>query len=346
MNSVIQQSNNFGEVELPTRNPTERRGNPVPREGDGGVFSQTWFPLCLSSELEPGDLRGESFLDGKVVAFRGEDGKVRVMSAYCPHVGADLSVGCVVENRLQCAFHKWEYDTQGSCVKTAIGYKPPPSAQLFKFPSVEHYGVVWVFNGNEPLWQLPEFDRPSEHLVFRSYRFPEYFQCDPWVFAANTPDMQHLKVVHQTQFKNEDPHDQVQWTDWGFTYNIIADHQGGVPIEWQLGIRGTSLFWQEGPYGDIWLGGMVGFGLPSPGQHEVFAILALDTREAANEDDLAERFDVAEMLMNRTIGEDTDILNTIHYNPGTLTKGDKTLARYLEFLRRYPRDHPSRAFIR
>jgi hypothetical protein len=268
------------------------------------------------------------------------------MSAYCPHLGADLSVGCVVENRVQCAFHRWEYDAQGVCAKTAIGDKPPKSARLFKFPSIERYGVVWVFNGNEPLWELPEFGPPREHLVFKSFRFPEKYACDPWVFAANTPDMQHIKVVHQTQFRTEDPHELVDWTEWGFTYDIIAAHQGGVPIEWQVGIRGTSLFWQEGPYGDIWIGGMVGFGLSEPGKHEVFAILALDTREASGDEELAARFEVAEMLMHRTIGEDKDILNTIHYNPGTLTRGDTTLARYLEFLRKYPRAHPSGPFIR
>ena len=346
MNTSTNDRSPFHDAELPTNNPSERRGNPVPREGENGVFSQTWFPLCLSSELQPGEVRGEPFLDGRVVAFRGVDGRVRVMSAYCPHVGADLAIGCVVENGLQCAFHKWEYDSNGTCVKTAIGDKPPKSAQLFKFPSIERYGVVWIFNGNEPLWELPEFSRPSEHLEIRSYRFPDLFQCDPWVFAANTPDMQHLKVVHQTQFRVEDPHELVAWTDWGFTYDIVAAHQGGIPIEWQLGIRGTSVFWQEGPYGEIWLGGMVGFGLPEPGKHEAFAILALDRREAPDEDELEARFAVAEGLMHRTIGEDRDILNTIHYHPGTLTKGDKTLARYLEFLRHYPRAHPSGPFIR
>jgi hypothetical protein len=48
----------------------------------------------------------------------------------------------------------------------------------------------------------------------------------------------------------------------------------------------------------------------------------------------------------RTIYEDKDILNTIHYLPGALTKGDTTLSRYLHFLRHYPRAHPSRPFSR
>lgn len=335
--------------ELPKLNPTRRLNNPIPREGEGGVFTESWFPICLSEELGVGELRGENFLDGKVVVYRGEDGIARVMSAYCPHVGADLSIGCVIENRLQCPFHHWEYDQQGTCVKTAIGDPAPKTAQLFKFPTVEHYGVIWAFNGNSPHWELPEFARPSDQLSFRYYRFAEdLYNCDPWVFAANTPDMQHLKVLHKMEFTVPDPHDLVQWDEWGFRYTFIADHQGGIPIEWRVGIDGTSVFIQEGPYGDFWLGGIVGFGLPQPGKHEVFAIMAIDTAELDAEDkdaQINERFAAAEDLMVRTVGEDKELLNTLHYCPGTLTKGDKTLGKYLQFLRDYPRSHPSGPFI-
>jgi nitrite reductase/ring-hydroxylating ferredoxin subunit len=336
-------------LELPEQNPTLRFSNPVPKEGENGVFSESWFPICLSDELAVGQLRGEKFLDGKVVAYRGEDGAARVMSAYCPHVGADLSVGCVVENRLQCPFHHWEYDQQGACVKTAIGDPAPKAARLFKFPTVEHYGVVWAFNGNRPHWELPEFSRPSATLKFRLYRLrDDIYECDPWVFAANTPDMQHLKVLHKTEFAIPDPHDLVEWGTWGFRYKFIAAHQGGIPIEWRVGIDGTSVFMQEGPYGDFWLGGMVGFGLPQPGKHELFVVIALDAREVDQEraeEQIAERFQIAEDLMHRTVGEDKEILNTIHYCPGTLTRGDRTLGRYLQFLRDYPRSHPSGPFI-
>lgn len=335
-------------VDLPGANPTERVGRVVPPEGEGGVFSQSWFPICLSSELEKGEIRGEKFLDGKVIAFRGDDGVARVMSAYCPHVGADLSIGKVVGDRVQCAFHQWEFGADGACARTAIGDPAPKNARLFKFPTQERYGVVWAFNGDAPLWDLPNFEHDDDELAIRVFRFPEYFNCDPWVFAANTPDMQHLKVVHKTEFAIEDPHDLVDWNDHGFRYKVIAAHQQGVPIEWTVGIRGTSLFWQEGPYGDFWIGGMVGFGLPVPGKHEIFAILALEKGGDAPEAValVEERFAVAEMLMERTIGEDKDILNTIHYYPGALTAGDRTLGKYLQFLRRYPRAHPSGPFIK
>jgi phenylpropionate dioxygenase-like ring-hydroxylating dioxygenase large terminal subunit len=69
--------------------PTGRRRfvNPVPLEGEDGVFSQTWYPICRSSDVPVGRLLGVDFLDGRVVVFRGRNGVARVMSAYCPHVG-------------------------------------------------------------------------------------------------------------------------------------------------------------------------------------------------------------------------------------------------------------------
>lgn len=335
-------------IAAPIDNPTKRIGKPIPREGQDGKFSESWFPICTSQQLPLGGLRGENFLDGRVVAYRGDDGVARVVSAYCPHLGADLSVGCVVEDRLQCAFHQWEYDVEGHCAKTAIGDEPPKNARLYRFPTVEHYGVVWAFNGKAPHWELPTFTHPSDQIKYRCFRVEGLFNCDPWVFAANTPDMQHIKVVHKTEFSIADPHELVEWDDWGFRYKVVADHQGGIPIEWDVGIRGTSLFWQEGPYGDFWMGGMVGFGMPEPGKHEVFAILALDANEldSANaEQQLEERFNIAEALMQRTVNEDKDILNSIHYQPGTLTGGDLTLVRYFRMLRSYPRSHLSSSFI-
>ena len=84
------------------------RSKPIPGEGQDGLFTESWFPVCMSSELSVGRVIGRSFLDGRVAIFRGEDGVARVFSAYCPHLGADLAAGKVVGNRIQCGFHLWE----------------------------------------------------------------------------------------------------------------------------------------------------------------------------------------------------------------------------------------------
>ena len=56
-------------------------------------FHQSWFPLALAGELESGKVIGRDFLGTRVILYRDATGKALVQSAYCPHLGADLSVG-------------------------------------------------------------------------------------------------------------------------------------------------------------------------------------------------------------------------------------------------------------
>lgn len=325
----------------------KRYVNPIPMEGDNGVFSQTWFPIALSTEVAAGQVIGRDFLDGRVVVFRGDNGEARVMSAYCPHVGADLSVGKVVGDRIQCAFHKWEYDQDGWCVKTGIGDPPPPVACLYLFPSIERFGIIWVFNGEEPLWDLFDLEFPDSELTFRPLK-TDLYTCDPWIFAANTPDIQHIKAVHGIRFKCADPHDEVEWQPYGFRMKVDAVHQRGENISWRFGIRGTTTFFQEGMVDDFWMGVQAGFSCPRPGTHEVFFAIAVKKSDGTAEDDarVDRELSFGIDLLSRTAAEDKPILDSIHYKAGTLTKGDTTLARWLDLVRNYPRAHPSRDFIR
>ena len=55
-------------------NPTMRAQGPaIPREGQDGLFTQSWFPICMSSEIPVGVVKGYGFLDGRVVVYRGEE---------------------------------------------------------------------------------------------------------------------------------------------------------------------------------------------------------------------------------------------------------------------------------
>lgn len=327
--------------------PKKRQNNYLPFEGDGGLFYQTWYPICLTSDVITGQVIGRDFLDGRVAIYRTEDGAAHVVSAYCPHIGADLSVGSVQGQNLQCAFHKWEYGVGGICVKTGIGDPAPRAARLFAFPTAEKYGIIWAFNGEDPLWELPEFEVPTERHEARALRMPDIYNCDGWIFCCNTPDMQHIKVVHGINFEGQDPHELVEWQKHGFDYPIVAKHQQGIGIEWQVGIRGTSFFRQQGMYDGWWLGAITAHSCPRPGQHEVFVYLAVDRGDGSPKalEEAQKRLDIAQDLLKRTVSEDFDILNTIHYRQGTLSRGDRSLAKFFDYLRQYPRAHPSKDYI-
>jgi len=325
--------------------PAVKRGNlasrRLPAEGENGVFSQSWFPVALVTELLEDRPLGIDFLDGRIVVYREPLGSVVAMSAYCPHVGADLSVGRIVDGRVQCAFHHWVYDASGKCVKTGIGDRPPPRACLFKFPVRERYGIIWVFNGEEPLFELPDFPYPDDELETLNFKAERPLRSDPWVFAANTPDIQHLKVVHKMQFQVSDPHELMIWHQYGVEFPYKALHQGNVQMENTAAIRGTSIFYRYGIYGDFWRGTITGFGLPRPGNNMVFNCNVV--RKGPN---ARAQLEALLAVSKRTIYEDWELLDKISFREGNLTPGDRSLARFLQYIRGYPRAHPSAEYIR
>ncbi len=330
----------------PTARIPHRRvlGRPVPAEGEDGRFTQSWFPICLSSEVPEGRVRGEDFLDGRVVVFRGTSGTVQVLSAYCPHLGADLAVGDVQDDTIRCAFHHWQYNQDGTCVQTSVGDLPPPGACLFKFPTVEKHGLIWAFNGTEPSFAIPDFPYPDHELTMRVEAFAEILPVDPWVICCNTPDMQHIRALHGVTFDHQDPDEEIAWTDHSMLYDFKGRHANGEPIEYRVGIFGTSIFYQSSTINGRWFGCLAPFGLPRPGQTQTFFVIA--ARKADGDKASTEEFlDFIMDLEMRVVSEDLPILRTVRFKPGTLTKSDKALGKFFQYLRDFPRAHPSAEFI-
>jgi len=103
------------------------RGTSIEFRGED-EFHACWYPVALSSEVVQGGLIGAPFLDGRAIVYRTSDGVAHVKSAYCRHLGADLSIGRIVNDRVQCPFHFWRYDSTGSCIDVPAGDPPPPYA--------------------------------------------------------------------------------------------------------------------------------------------------------------------------------------------------------------------------
>jgi nitrite reductase/ring-hydroxylating ferredoxin subunit len=330
-----------------TAGRTTKRGD-VPAEGEGGLFTQSWFPICTSAELGIGEVKGFDFLDGRVVVFRADGGRAQVLSAYCPHVGADLSVGDVKDGHIRCAFHHWEYDATGKCVKTGIGDPPPPRACLFRFPTCERWGLIWAFNGETAHFDVPDFDHPDEALRCRAVYWTD-MDLDPWVIMCNTLDLQHLKVVHKMVFNHPDPDAEIEWAPHQVMFNLdatIADT--GHRLHYRVGIVGSNIFYRSGTVDGRYLGGLAAMTILRPGKLRIWNVYTTtlgDGSPAA----LAEAdafIDSIVALSRKVIGEDEPILRTIRFRRGQLTRRDKALGRFLDHLRDFPRAHPSAEFIR
>src|SRR5579875_720451 len=118
----------------------------------GNVFRRYWLPAALSSELPEPDCPPVRvrILGEDLVAFRDTEGKVGLVSAYCPHRRAPMFFGRNEECGLRCVYHGWKFDRTGTCVD--MPSEPPDS--LFKtkvtiksYPTWEGGDLIWTYMG-------------------------------------------------------------------------------------------------------------------------------------------------------------------------------------------------------
>jgi phenylpropionate dioxygenase-like ring-hydroxylating dioxygenase large terminal subunit len=314
------------------------------KEGEDGLFTQSWFVVCQSSDVKQGEVIGRGFLDGRVAIYRGANGKAQVLSAYCPHLGADVSNGFVQGNNLQCPFHFWEYDQAGKAVKTAIGDKPPAKACLFRFPTVERWGLIWAFNGDEPLWQLPDLPYPDDELYITTLEI-KHFEADPWVGCCNTLDLHHFLVLHKLKMRQGEVKDSdIRWSKHSVTFDLKAWHWNDVPVDYRFGIFGTTLFYQETLLGGKWFTALAAMAMPRPGYCVPYGVFA--TRRTADMEESMAINHYSMTLEKDFYEQDNRALTGIHFREGLLLKRDRTLSKFLDHLKRQPRAHPSRDAIR
>lgn len=116
-------------------------------------FARGWHCLGLASDFteQPTAL---SYFGTRLVAFRGSDGQVHILDAWCPHMGADLSLGKVEGNSLRCPFHAWRWGADGVCNDIPYADAIPAAACIKSWHSCEVNNLLFVWHdaeGNPPI---------------------------------------------------------------------------------------------------------------------------------------------------------------------------------------------------
>ncbi len=166
---------------------------------------QSWYIACKSPEIKTGCARSFHLLGRKIVVYRTESGSIYALDARCPHLGADLGKGKVVGEAIQCAFHHWQFERDGSC-RHAPGLCEIPKREVRCYPTQEKWGYVWIWNGPEILFHLPEIQE-NFHVV----RMPtQTLRCHPHIMIANGLDVGHFSALHgmeleRSELRNKPP---------------------------------------------------------------------------------------------------------------------------------------------
>jgi phenylpropionate dioxygenase-like ring-hydroxylating dioxygenase large terminal subunit len=162
-----------------------------------------WYVACLSSELGRRPV-ARTVLDTPLVLHRDEAGRPVALLDRCPHRNAPLSLGRVVDGLLECRYHGWRFDRDGTCraVPGLCTDAGRTARRATGFPAVESDGFVWVFPDTtappdrEP-FRFPQADDAAYVTVRRSLRVTATLHAA----LENTLDVPHTAFLHRGLFR-------------------------------------------------------------------------------------------------------------------------------------------------
>jgi phenylpropionate dioxygenase-like ring-hydroxylating dioxygenase large terminal subunit len=194
------------------------------------VVTQSWYPAMRSRAVARGGARSFQLGPRRITVYRDVDGRAHALDARCPHLGADLGQGTVDGDALRCAFHGWTFGPDGACRHTP-GRDTPSTRRARAYPVQERWGLIWIFNGPTPLFELPF---SGEDARWRALLLPrQSIGCHPHLVLANGLDLSHYATVHDMTF-TESPRLTVT-----MPYEVSVEMRGRPRTGWWQFVSGT-----------------------------------------------------------------------------------------------------------
>ena len=171
---------------------------------DRGYLRHFWHPVCTLKEFEEANPHGDgpigvTLLDeGLVIVKLGGD--IVAMRDRCAHRLAKLSLGTIVDDRLQCPYHGWQYQADGKCahIPACPTAKIPDRAKTEQYDCAVKYDLVWVRMNSS--WNCTEIPYCSawENSEFKKVIVPAPYN---WNSSSerrweNFTDFSHFAFVH------------------------------------------------------------------------------------------------------------------------------------------------------
>lgn len=155
-----------------------------------------WYVACTPDEIA-GKPLGRKICGLQIVLYRGREGKVAALEDFCPHRGAALSLGSVVDGNLMCGYHGLVMDGQGKAVSMPM-QRVNGFPCIRSYPVEERHGYVWIWPGDaakaDPA-TIPDLPwSNSSEWAFGGGLY--HIQCSYRLMVDNLMDLTHEAYVH------------------------------------------------------------------------------------------------------------------------------------------------------
>ncbi len=168
-------------------------------------LADQWYIACTSRELRQAPLK-RVVLGVPLVVFREGDGRAATLLDRCPHRNVPLSMGKVVQGRLQCGYHGWQFDGAGACraVPGLCGVAEGKGRRTPAYATREQDGFVWVFMtadvepATEP-YRLPRLNEKGYTTARQTVTAPGSLHAT----IENALDVPHTAFLHAGLFRGQ-----------------------------------------------------------------------------------------------------------------------------------------------
>jgi vanillate O-demethylase monooxygenase subunit len=142
------------------------------------------------------------------VVWKGDDGLYRALDNACPHKGASLAKGKIIDDQVVCPYHGYEYAKNGTLTKVpGICFHPSRSYDNYAYPVVEKNGWVYLNTyvrndtTKDMFFMENIYEEPEAHPNFTAVAIQMDFGCYSRILSENSLDIMHIAFVHT--FGNE-----------------------------------------------------------------------------------------------------------------------------------------------
>jgi phenylpropionate dioxygenase-like ring-hydroxylating dioxygenase large terminal subunit len=140
------------------------------------------------ADLKEGKLCRVFLGDLPVVLFRGSDNCARAYEDRCPHRGAMLSAGRLINGDLECPYHGWRFGEDGGNTFVPVN-DGSVNCHLQQVSVAERFELIWLSSAPEAT--IPELKTGKPHLVLSGE-----INAKPENILENFLEGSHTHYVH------------------------------------------------------------------------------------------------------------------------------------------------------